>query len=109
MPARGWYISGRDITVHMSYSDLVKMYEDRLLDKGWALWPEDVVRIWRKRTQMGLFSWHILAFSRESMTNPQGEYKLPDSFLREVAKYPTAYVVSLTYMDNIHAKRCLGK
>ena len=98
-----WYGS------EVSYSDIVKMYEDQLPKRGWTLWPEDVVRIWRKQTQAGLFSWHIEAFAGESTTDPQGEHELPDSFLREAANYSTVYVISVTYKGNFAAKRCFGK
>ncbi len=98
-----WYGS------EVAYNDLVKTYEDQLPKKGWTLWPEDVVRIWRKQTQASLFSWHIEAFTGKSTTDLHGYHKLPDSLLREAANYSTAYVVSVSYMSSFAAKRCFGK
>jgi hypothetical protein len=98
-----WY--GSEVT----YSDITKMYEDQLLEKGWTLWPEHVVRIWRKQTQAGLFSFYITAFTSKSMANLRNEYKLPDSLLREAAQYSTGYLISIGYMSTFAAQRCFGK
>lgn len=91
------------------YNSLIKVYEDQLLEDGWILWPEDVVRIWRKQSQRGLFSMHMQMLTSQDTSNPQGLYKLPESFWLEAANYPTIYVVSITYMDAVHTKHCFGK
>lgn len=98
-----WYGS------EIAYNDLVEMYEDQLWDEGWVLWPEDVVRIWRRQGQTGLFSLSIHDLPDEYKGNPRGLYELPASFLHEAANYPTAYVISLRYMSNSAAKRCFGR
>lgn len=98
-----WY--GSEAT----YDDLTTILEDQLSTRGWVLWPEDVVRIWRKQTQTGLFGLSMLALTGEEVTNPRGLYELPTSFFHETANYSTVYVISLTYMDASHVKRCFGK
>jgi hypothetical protein len=98
-----WYGS------EIAYSDLVGMYEDQLWGEGWVLWPEDVVRIWRKQGQTSLFSLHMQELTDQDMGNPVGLYELPASFLLEAANYPTVYAISLSYMSNFAAKRCFGR
>lgn len=93
----------------LSYDQLTEILEKQLLGKGWVLWPEDVTQIWRKQSQMGLFSLSLQILTEEDTGNPQGLYKLPDSFLSEAANYPTVYVISLKYMDAFHEKHCFGK
>jgi hypothetical protein len=92
----------------LPYEDLIEIYENQLPDKGWVLWPEDVVRIWRKRNASGLFGFYMQAFNGDKI-NPRGLYELPDTFMLEAADHSTVYVISMTYMDNFHTRRCFGK
>lgn len=89
------------------YNNLIKVYEDQLLQEGWTLWPEDVVKIWRKQSQIGLFSIYTQTLTSQHTSNPRGQYDLPESFWLEAANYPTVYVVSISYMDAVHTRRCL--
>ncbi|NIW46904.1 MAG: hypothetical protein GWN30_19775 [Gammaproteobacteria bacterium] len=91
------------------YQDVVKLYDEHLLNTGWVLWPEDVGRIWRKQNRAGLFSLSMTTLTKKRTTNPRGLYHLPDSLLLEAANYPTVYVISVRYMDAVHVKRCFGK
>ena len=93
-----WYGAETD------YQEIVETYEGRFTDdEEWILWPEDVVRIWRKQTSNALFSMSIHVLENMDGSNPVHLYQLPDSFLQEAVKYPTVYAVSLSYTGD---KKC---
>ena len=99
-----WY--GSDIP----YNDIDIILENEFFGNRWGLWPEDVVRIWRKQTETGLFSLSKQVTTKENITNVSGGlYKLPDSLYHEVKNYSTIYIISLDYMASSNAKSCFGK
>lgn len=87
-----------------------KLYSDSFLKDGWVIWPEDVVEIWSMESNDGLYRTGLDVFAEPiSVSQEQADYRLPDSVFRELSRYRTVYLVSMTYRSLAVARRCFGK
>ena len=87
-----------------------KLYSDAFSEKGWVIWPEEVVEIWSIEGDNGLYRAGVSVYEDPtSISQEQGSYILPDSVFRELSRYRTVYLLSITYSSSSVVKRCFGK
>lgn len=87
-----------------------KLYSDAFSEQGWIIWPEDVVEIWSIEGDNGLYRGGLSVYvDPTGISQEQGSYRLPDSVFRELSRYRTVYLLSMTYMSSSEAKKCYGK
>jgi len=87
-----------------------KLYSDGFSEKGWIIRPEEVVEIWSIEGDHGLYRTRPSVFvDPTGISQEQGSYRLPDSVFRELPRYRTVYLISMTYSSSSVAKRCFGK
>ena len=87
-----------------------KLYSDAFSEKGWVIWPEEVVEIWSIEGDNGLYRAGVSVYADPtSISQEQGSYRLPDSVFRELSRYRTVYLLSITYSSSSVVKRCFGK
>jgi len=99
-----WYGSEQDSET------ISKLYSDAFSEKGWIIWPEDVVEIWSIEGDNGLYRVGLDVFAEPaSVSQEQASYRLPDSVFRELSQYRTVYLLSMTYRSSAVAKKCFGK
>ena len=99
-----WYGTEQDAET------ISKLYSDAFSEKGWTIWPEDVVEIWSVESDNGLYRAGLDVFAEPtSVSQEQASYRLPDSVFREFSHYRTVYLISMTYRSSSVAKRCFGK
>jgi hypothetical protein len=98
-----WYgtaISDRDVT---------KFYSTYLSDNGWSVRPEEVVEIWSREEDDGLYRIGVSVFTDPTdISHEQGSYRLPASVMLEAAHYQTVYLVSMFYMTPYATEKCFG-
>jgi hypothetical protein len=93
----------------LSSEDVINLYSDYFSKNGWNIRPEEVVKIWSQETDDGLYRTVIDVFADQAViSQEQGYYRLPDSVLLEATHYQTVYLLSMTYMSPLAAKRCFG-
>jgi hypothetical protein len=87
-----------------------KLYSDAFSEKGWIIWPEEVVEIWSIEGDNGLYRAGVSVYADpNSISQEQADYRLPDSIFRELSHYRTVYLLSMTYSPSSVVKRCFGK
>jgi hypothetical protein len=87
-----------------------KHYSDAFLEKGWVIWPEDVVEIWSIEGDNGLYRAGSSIFADPtSVSQEQGSYRLPVSVFHELSRYRTVYLISMTYSSLSVVRKCFGK
>jgi hypothetical protein len=80
------------------------------LAKGWSIWPEEVVEIWSKEGENGLYRVHIDVFADPAkISQQQGSYRFPDSEYAELSLQKTVYLLSITYMSSSEATECFDR
>jgi hypothetical protein len=99
-----WY--GTKIT----FQNDTDIFGEQLADKGWVQWPEDVVPIWRKETNDGLYTLGLTIYdNHEEITSGSTYYQLPDPILNEMSSYQTTYLIRLSYMTPSASERCFSR
>lgn len=87
-----------------------ELYEEHLLAKGWSIWPEEVVEIWSKEGENGLYRVHIDVFADPAnISQQQGGYRFPDSEYAELSLHKTVYLLNVTYMSSSEATECFDR
>ena len=87
-----------------------KLYTDSFSEKGWTIWPEEVVEIWSLESNDGLYRVGLDVFTDlADISQQQDGYKLSESVFRELSHYRTVYLLGMTYRSSSVAKRCFGK
>ena len=93
----------------MSTEDVEKLYSDYLSRNGWIIWPEEVVEIWSRESDDGLYRIGVDVFPNSvEISQEQGDYQLPASVLVEASQYQTIYSLNMTYKTLYAAKKCFG-
>ena len=89
---------------------VLKLYSDAFSEQGWIIRPEDVVEIWSIEGDKGLYRAGSSAFADPTViSQEQGSYRLPDSVFRELPRYRTVYLITITYSSSSVVKRCFGR
>jgi hypothetical protein len=87
-----------------------KLYADSFSEKGWVIWPEEVVEIWSLESNDGLYRAHLDVFADPTgISQEQSSYRLSDSVFHELTQYQTVFLLGMTYMSSSEAKKCYGK
>jgi len=87
-----------------------KLYSVAFSEKGWTIWPEEVVEIWSIEGDNGLYRAGLDVFADPTnISQQQADYRLSESVFRELSHYRTAYLLSMTYSSSSVVKRCFGK
>jgi len=93
----------------MSKEDVAKFYTDYLTNHGWSIRSEEVVEIWSREDEDGLYRTGVSVFTDpRTISQEQGDYQLPETVLLETSQHPTVYLLSMTYMVPYAAKKCFG-
>ena len=91
----------------MSDQDVTNFYSDYFSDNGWSVRPEEVVEIWSREDDDGLYRIGVSVFTDPAdISQEQGSYRLPASVILEAAHYQTVYLVSMFYMTPYAAEKC---
>ena len=94
----------------MSAEDVEKLFSDYLSLNGWSIWPEEVIEIWSREDDDGLYRMSVDIFAEAAeISQEQASYKLPKSVLVEASQYQTIYLLSMTYKTLYAAKKCFGR
>lgn len=90
------------------YAETVaKLYSDYLADNGWSIRATEVVEVWSREGNDGLYRVGIDIFTDpKTIPSEQGSYELPASVLTTASQYPTVYRLSMFYMYPNVAKKC---
>jgi hypothetical protein len=87
-----------------------KLYSDSFSEKGWIIWPEEVVEIWSIEGDNGLYRAGLDVFADPTnISRQQADYRLSESVLHELSRYRTVYLLSITYSSLSVVKKCFGK
>jgi len=93
----------------ISKKDVAKFYADYLTNHGWSIRSEGVGGIWNRENEDGLYRIAVdVIADPKAISQEQGNYQLPETFLLEASQHPTVYLLSMTYMVPYAAKKCFG-
>ena len=93
----------------MSDQDVTNFYSDYFSDNGWSVRPEEVVEIWSREDDDGLYRIGVSVFTDPAdISQEQGSYRLPTSVILEAAHDQTVYLVGMFYMTPYAAEKCFG-
>ncbi|MEP7136334.1 MAG: hypothetical protein ABI904_15505 [Chloroflexota bacterium] len=93
----------------MNVEDIEKAYSNYLADNGWNIWSEEIVETWSLESDDGLYGFSANIFTNpDSISQEQGNYKLPAAILHEAKRYQTVYLLSMNYLSPYAAKKCYG-
>jgi hypothetical protein len=91
----------------MSKEDMTMFYADYLANSGWSIRSEDVVEVWSRESKEGLYRMVIDVFTDpQTISQEQGNYRLPATVLREAHQYQMVYLLSMIHAVPWVAKKC---
>ena len=93
----------------MNNEEITELFSTFLIKNGWIIKPEEVAKIWSKKSEDGLYRAVLITFrDPTAVSQEQGSYRLPDSVLQDFTQHETIYLLGMRYMYPRVAEKCFG-